>query len=188
MAIKLNVNEFKNGQTFLYEGDVYMVLESTHSKSGRGQAKVKVKCKNMIAGSTTSLTFTGGTIVDKAFVERKEMQYLYNDGINASMMNMETFDTTNILLENLKEEILFLVEGSQVLVTMYEGQILGVLLDKNVSLKVTEAPDAVAGNTVTNATKKITLETGLKIDAPQFIKTGDKIIVSTETKKYVSKG
>jgi elongation factor P len=188
MAEKVNVNEFKNGTTFLHEGRPHIVLESTHSKSGRGQAKVKTKVKDLEFGTNLYITFTGGTMVDRAFVERRKMQYLYEDGKVANFMDSETFEQIEIPLENVKEELKFLIEGSEVFIMMFEGKDLGISLDKNVTLEVAEAPDAVAGNTVTNATKKIKLETGIEIDAPQFIKVGDKVVVSTSEGKYVSKG
>jgi elongation factor P len=188
MAEKINVNEFKPGITFLHEGQPHIVLESTHSKSGRGQAKVKAKVKNLQAGTNMYLTFTGGDMVEKAFVERRKMQYLYEDGSNATFMDSETFDQIEVPLNNVTEELKYLVEGAEVYIMMFEGMNLGISLDKNVTLEVVEAPDAVAGNTVTNATKKVVLETGLEIDAPQFIKQGDKVVVSTTEGKYVSKG
>jgi elongation factor P len=188
MAEKINVNEFKNGMTFIHDKQPHTVLESTHSKSGRGQAKVKAKVKNLETGTNMYLTFTGGDMVEKAFIERRRMQYLYEDGNNAMFMDNETFEQIEVPMSNIKEELDFLVEGAEVQIMMFEGRNLGIFLDKNVTLEVTEAPDAVAGNTVTNATKKIKLQTGLEIDAPQFIKQGDKVIVSTIDKKYVSKG
>ena len=188
MAEKINVNEFKNGQTFIHEKQPHVVLESTHSKSGRGQAKVKAKVKNLESGTNLYLTFTGGDMVEKAFVEKRKMQYLYEDGTNANFMDSETFDQIEVPVSQIQEELKYLIEGAEVYIMMYEGRNLGVSIDKNVTLEVIEAPDAVAGNTVTNATKKIKLETGIEIDAPQFIKQGDKVIVSTVDGKYVSKG
>ena len=185
---KINVNEFKNGQTFIHENQPHVVLESTHSKSGRGQAKVKAKVKNLETGTNLYLTFTGGDMVEKAFVERRKMQYLYEDGNNANFMDSETFEQIEVPVANIQEELKYLVEGAEVYIMMYEGKNLGISMDKNITLEVIEAPDAVAGNTVTNATKKIKLETGIEIDAPQFIKQGDKVVVSTVDGKYVSKG
>jgi elongation factor P len=86
------------------------------------------------------------------------------------------------------KDIYYLPEGATVQISMFEGRVLGIILDKNVTLEVIEAPDAVAGNTVTNATKKIKLSTGLEVDAPQFVKVGDKVVISTSTGKYSSKG
>jgi len=102
MAEIINVNEFKNGMTFLKDGDVFIVLESSHSKQGRGQANVKVKAKNLFNGSTVNLSFTGGDKVEKAFVLKNKMQYLYPSGDQAAFMNMETFEQIEIPLKQLE--------------------------------------------------------------------------------------
>ncbi len=187
MAEQINVNEFKPGITFVHNGEVCMVLDSSHSKSGRGQAHVKCKIKNLFNGSTSQVTFTGGDKVEKAFVAKSTMQYLYIDGANAILMDNETFEQIEIETTKLKEELKYIVEGSEVLVMTYESRVLGVDIPKNVELTVTETADAVKGDTVTNATKKATLETGIEIDVPQFIGEGQVIIVNTTTGKYGGK-
>lgn len=187
MAEQINVNEFKPGITFVYNGDAYMVLDSEHSKSGRGQAHVKCKVKNLLSGSIQSLTFTGGERVEKAYVNKQDMQFLYIDGSQAMFMNNETFEQMEIDTKSLTEELKYIVEGSNVLMMIYEGKVFGIDIPNNVELTVTEAADAVRGDTVTNATKKATLETGITIDVPQFIDQGQKIIVNTKTGKYVGK-
>ncbi|BDU67600.1 MAG: elongation factor P [Candidatus Tyloplasma litorale] len=187
MAEQINVNEFRPGITFIHEGDVHIVLDSTHSKSGRGQAHVKCKTKNLFTNVTSLITFTGGEKVEKAFVSKSKMQFLYIDGENAIFMNTETFEQLEIKLKKLEEELQYITEGSEVMVINYESRILGIEIPKNVELKVIEAADAVKGDTVTNATKKIKLETGIEIDAPQFIKEGQTIIVNTSNGKYGGK-
>lgn len=187
MAKQINVNEFKPGVTFLYNNDVFMVIDSSHSKSGRGQAHVKCKVKNLIKKTTTSLTFSGGEKVESAFVERKKMQYLYIDGDNAFFMDSETFEQIEIPRRNLIDELKYITNGLEVLVMNYESKILGVEISKNVELTVVESANAVKGDTVTNATKKAVLETGIEVDVPQFIDKGQKIIINTITGKYVGK-
>ncbi len=187
MAEQINVNEFKVGMTFLYNGDVHMVLESSHSKSGRGQAHVKCKTKNLFTNTTTNITFVGGEKVEKAFVVKSKMQYLYLDGNNAVFMNNETFDQIEMSIEKLRNELKFITEGSEVLVISYDSKILGVEIPKNVELIVEYTADAVRGDTVNNATKKAILETGIEIDVPQFINVGQKIIINTSTGKYGGK-
>lgn len=187
MADVINVNEFKPGLTFLENSDPYIVIESSHSKSGRGQAHVKVKCKNLFTGTVNTLTFTGGTKVDKAFVERRGMQYLYIEGKNATFMDNETFNQIEIPVPKLENELKYIIEGADVIIMTFKTKILGIEVPKNVELEVSEAADAVKGDTVNNATKKVLLETGIEIDVPQFIKTGQKIIINTITGKYVGK-
>ena len=188
MAEIINVNEIKNGTTFMHNNDVYIVLDSTHSKQGRGQANVKVKAKNLFNGSTVNLSFTGGDKVEKAFVTKSKMQYLYPSGDMIAFMDNETFEQFEIPLKNLEWEMNFLIEGQEVLVTSFEGRVLGVQLDKNMTVEVGETTDAVRGDTVTNVTKKATLVTGFELDVPQFITKGEKIVVSTVDGKYVSRG
>ncbi len=187
MSEQINVNDFKNGQTFLKNNEPHLVLDSAHSKSGRGQAHVKVKAKNLITGANLNFTFVGGEKVEKAFVSKESVQFLYTEGGISVFMNMETFEQEEINNEKIKTELNYLVEETMVTITKYENIILGIELPKNIKLQVVEAPDAVKGDTVTNATKKVKLETGIEIDVPQFISTDEYVIVNTETGKYVSK-
>ncbi len=188
MAEQINVNDFKSGITFLKNNSVFLVIEANHSKSGRGQAHVKVKVKNLVTGTINQITFIGGERVEKAFINKEKVQFLYSDEKRSYFMNNETFE--QIEIENsffVNKENNFLVEGLEVNITSYEGNILGIEIPKNVVIKILETTDAVKGDTVTNATKKAKLITGLEIDVPQFIGNGDEIIVNTETSKYVSR-
>lgn len=187
MAEVINVNELKPGMTFIHEKEPWILIESEHSKSGRGQAHVKCKAKNLMTGTISTITYTGGDKLDKAFVERRGMQYLYIDGSNATFMDNETFEQIEILTSKLEKELKFIIEGSEVSIMTYEGMVLGIDIPKNVELEVAETADAVKGDTVTNATKKAILETGLEVDVPQFIDQGQKIIINTTTGKYGGK-
>ncbi len=187
MAEKLNVNEFKTGSTFIYNKNVYQLLDASHAKSGRGQAHVKCKVKNLFTGTTTMITFTGGEKVEKAFVQKKAFQFLYLDGQDAAFMDNETFEQITLPVDHLKDELKFMPEGLEVMVTRYEGKFLGVELPKNVNLKVTHTTDAVRGDTVTAATKKATVSTGYELDVPQFINNNQEIVISTQTGKYNGK-
>ncbi|MBN0970817.1 elongation factor P [Mycoplasma phocoeninasale] len=183
----INVNDLKSGVTFQLEGNIYVVLEAQHSKQGRGQANVKVKVKDLRNGSTTIKSFTGGDKVEKAMIDKVNMDYLYNAGDNIVLMDQETFEQIEIPVDNLKWELNFLKEGQKVIVRKFESEILDVELPVNVSLKVIESPDAVKGNTAQAAQKKVTLETGFVIETPLFIKEGEIVVVSTETGKYVGR-
>lgn len=183
----INVNEFKPGITFQDEGDIFVVLEAQHSKQGRGQANVKAKVKNLRTGSTTIKSFTGGDRVKPAHIDKRKMNYLYNDGENIVLMDNETYEQVEIPLKNVEWELNFLKEGSEVQIRVFESEILDVELPINVELKVSEAPDAVKGNTTTNPQKKVVLETGFELETPMFVKENDVIIVSTETGKYVGR-
>lgn len=183
----INVNEFKPGITFQDEGEIYVVLEAQHSKQGRGQANVKAKVKNLRTGSTTIKSYTGGDKVKPAHIDKRKMDYLYNNGENVILMDKETYEQIEIPLNRLEWEINFLKEGMEVQIRKFQDEVLDIELQTNISLLVTNAPDAVKGNTTTNPQKKVILETGFELETPMFIKDGDLIIVSTETGKYVGK-
>lgn len=187
MADQINVNEFKPGMTFLRNNQVYQVLEANHAKSGRGQAHVKVRAKNLFTSSLQNLTFVGGEKVEKAYISKRNAQFLYFEGKKAFFMDTKNFDQIEINDERIENKRDFL--GSEIIFNLifYEDQLLDLEIPKNITLEVTETTDAVKGDTVTNATKRAILETGLAIDVPQFINVNDKISINTETKKYVSK-
>lgn len=184
----INVNDLKPGVTFIGKDDnIYLTIEAEHAKSGRGQAHVKVKAKNMRNNSVNVLTFTGGEKINQAYINKKTMQFLYQDGNEFIFMDQEDFNQIKLTSDKFEEEFKFLSEESIVKILLYNEEVLGLEIPKNVTLTVTETADAVKGDTANKATKKAILETGIEIDVPQFIKTNDKIIVNTETGKYVNK-
>ncbi|AKA49826.1 elongation factor P [Mycoplasmopsis gallinacea] len=183
----INVNEFKPGITFQDGDDIFVVLEAQHSKQGRGQANVKAKVKNLRTGSTTIKSYTGGDKVKPAHIDKRKMNYLYNDGENIVLMDNETYEQVEIPVKNVEWELNFLKDGREVQIRKYQEEVLDIELPANVDLVVTNAPDAVKGNTTTNPQKKVIVETGFELETPMFIKEGDVILVSTETGKYVGK-
>ncbi|MFV8400998.1 MULTISPECIES: elongation factor P [Mycoplasma] len=183
----INVNEFKPGITFEDEGEIFVVLDAQHSKQGRGQANVKAKVKNLRTGSTTIKSFTGGDKVKPAHIDKRRMNFLYSDGENIILMDNETFEQVEIPVSHVEWELNFLKEGQEVQIRKFQEEVLDVELPANVDLLVTEAPDAVKGNTTTNPQKKVTVETGFELETPMFIKEGDVISVSTDSGKYVGK-
>lgn len=184
----ISVNDFKPGITFQLDGNLFVVLTAQHSKQGRGQANVKAKVKDLRSGTTTIKSFTGGDKVQKAHIETVAMNYLYNDGNNAILMDEVTYEQVEIPIVRLKWELNFLMEGAKVKVRKFGEEILDIEIPLNIELEVAEAFDAVKGNTTTNPQKKVTLVTGFELEVPMFIKQGDVIVVSTEEGKYVGKG
>lgn len=184
----INVNTFKPGITFQENGDIFSVLSASHSKQGRGQATVKAKVKNLRTGSTTVKSYTGGDKVESAHIDKKDMDYLYNDGANIVLMDQQTFEQIEIPLVKVEWELNFLKEGNKVMVRLFGSEVLDIELPTNIELLVTEAPEAIKGNTQNNPQKKIILETGFELEAPMFIKEGETIIVSSEDGKYVGRG
>ena len=183
----INVNDIKNGITFVLDGDIYQVLEFSHVKPGKGAAFVKMKIRNLRSGSTTEKSFNSGTKLEKAMIEKKPMQFLYASGDSYNFMNMETYEQIELTKEQLGEEVNYLKEGLNVDLSFYQGELLGVMLPDKVELTVTHTEPAVKGNTTNNATKDATLETGLVVRVPLFVDTDDIVIISTSTGKYDSR-
>ncbi|HHX00309.1 MAG TPA: elongation factor P [Acholeplasmataceae bacterium] len=180
-------NDFKTGMTIEYDGNIFQILEFQHVKPGKGQAFVRSRLKNLRTGAVIDYTFRADEKMPRAIIEKKKMQYLYDDGSSMAFMDMETYEQLDIPSENLSYEKNFLLEGESVTIVEYQGEILGVMLPEKVTLEVTETAPGVKGNTAANATKDAVLETGFHIQVPLFVNVGDKIIVNTLTGKYDSR-
>lgn len=183
----MNVNDFKTGVTIQIDGDLYQVVEFQHVKPGKGSAFVRTKLKNLRTNSTIEKTFNAGIKVDTARIDKKDMQFLYQQGDTYYFMNMETFDQVELSASTLGEDAKFLKENVPVTVSFYEGEVLGVMLPDKIEMVVTATEPAVKGNTTNNAMKDATLETGMKVKVPLFIDQGEAILVSTKDGKYVSR-
>ena len=155
----INVNDIKNGITFVLDGDIYQVLEFSHVKPGKGAAFVKMKIRNLRTGSTTEKSFNSGTKLEKAMIEKRPMQFLYASGDSYNFMNMESYEQIELTKDQLGDDVNYLKEGLNVDLSFYEGELLGVMLPDKVELEVTHTEPAVKGNTTNNATKDATLET-----------------------------
>ncbi|AGR41005.1 elongation factor P [Spiroplasma taiwanense] len=180
----MSVNDLRPGSTFLYEGNIFVVLENSFSKTGRQQGKVTVKVKNLRTGARVEITFTGGEKVDKALIEKKDIQYLYNDGTNCVLMNTETYEQVEISSAKLEWELNFLTDGVMVKMTEYDGEILGISIPEKIELTIIEAEPAVKGDTTSGAQKKAKVQTGFEITVPLFIKEGEKVLINTNDGKY----
>jgi len=184
----INTNDFKTGQTIVYDGNIYSVIEFMHVKSANSMAFVRVKLRNLRTGSVTQTTFNAGTKVERAQIDRMGMQYLYASGDTHVFMNTETYEQIEIQKAQIQNELNFIPEGMTVEVNFYNGtEILGVSLPDKVTLKIVKTDQAVRGDTKTNAMKDAILETGLLVKVPMFIEEGEKIIVSTADGYYVSR-
>lgn len=180
-------NDFKTGMTIEYEGNIYQVLEFQHVKPGKGQAFVRTKLKNLRTGAIIDYTFKSDEKMPRAVIEKRKMQYLYDDGTSMAFMDMESYEQLDLPSKNLEYEKNFLIEGESVTIVSYQGEILGVMLPEKVALEVTETAPGVKGNTAANATKEAVLETGFRLQVPLFVNVGDKVIVNTFTGKYDSR-
>ncbi|SRR3989339_160787 len=186
--IMISTNDFKTGQTILYEGNIYSVIEFMHVKPGKGGAFVRTKLRNLRSGSITDVTFNAGTKVERAQIDKTMMQYLYADGNNHVFMNTESYEQIEISKAQIEHELNYLYEGLSVEVMFYNSsEILGVLLPDKLVLEVTETMPAVKGDTKGNAMKDAILQTGVMVKVPMFIEQGEKIIVNTNDGSYVSR-
>ena len=183
----INAQDIKNGTCIRMDGKLYFCIEFLHVKPGKGQAFVRTKLRNLRTGTTTEYSFNAGEKLEQAMIEKRKMQYLYG-GSEYCFMDMETYEQVEIPAERLEWESKFLLEGMNIEIVFYGDEILGVNLPEKVSLEVTEASPAVAGNTATNALKEVKLETGLVVKVPMFIEQGDRVVVSTWDGKYNSRG
>lgn len=183
----INVNDFKTGMTVSYEGNIYQVIEFQHVKPGKGAAIVKAKLKNLRTGSIYEQTFNAGIKIPSAHVDKTKMQYLYSTGDIYSFMNMDTYEQVEVNKKQIENEVKFLKEGLEVMLSFYENELLGIELPEKVDYKIIATEPAVKGNTTTGATKDATIETGLLVKVPLFIEENEEIIVSTKDGKYVSR-
>ncbi len=183
----ISASDFRNGVTFEMDGKVMQVVEFQHVKPGKGAAFVRTKMKNIITGGVTETSFNPTAKFEQAFVERKEMQYSYNDGDLYYFMDMETFDMLPIGKDLLGDAFRFVKENMVCKIHSYKGKIFMVEPPTFVELEITETEPGFAGNTATNVTKPATLETGAEIKVPLFISEGDKIRIDTRTGEYLER-
>ena len=178
------VNDLKPGSTFEYEKSLYQVMNLALNKTAMRQMIVKVKVKDLRSGVVKEISFTGGDKVDDVHVDKKEMQYLYDDGDSLVFMDNETYDQISIPKDRLTWEMQFLKPNDNVNIIMYNGEVLGVILPDKVNLEIVECEQAVKGDTATAALKNATLETGLTIKVPLFIQNHEMVIISTADGRY----
>lgn len=183
----LQSNELKPGVTILYENNIYVVQDFSQNKTARSAMVVKVKVRNLRTGANVELSFGAGDKVEKAHIEKKEMQYLYDAGEALMFMDNETYEQIEIPKDKLEWEMKFLKENDNVMISTYEGEILGVILPDKVALQIVEAEPAVKGDTATNAQKNAVLETGLSVRVPLFIDQDEIILVNTSDGKYAGR-
>ena len=182
-----NVNDIKNGMTILFEDSIYTVLEFSHVKPGKGAAFVQVKLKNLRTGSIVEKRFNSGVKLEKAMIEKKNMQFLYEASGVYTFMDNETYEQLELTENQLGNDKYYLKDGLEVIVSLYQGEVLGVILPEKVELEIIATEPAVKGNTTNNAQKDATVETGLMVRVPLFIEQGEKIMVSTKDGSYASR-
>ena len=183
----VTAGDFRNGVTFEMDGNVYSIIEFQHVKPGKGAAFVRTKIRNVISGAVTEKTFNPNDKYPTAFIERKDMEYLYNDGDLYYFMDRETYEQLPISPNVLGDNFRFVKENMVCKVLSYKGNVFGIEPPNFVELQVTETEPGVKGDTATNVTKPATLETGAEIKVPIFINEGEMIRVDTRTGEYMER-
>ncbi len=183
----ISTNDFHTGLTIELDGDIYTVVEFQHVKPGKGSAFVRSKLKNLRTGAVTERTFRAGEKVPRAHLERKEMEYLYNSGEEYYLMDLESYEQMALSAAQMGDAVKYLKENEKLNVVMYQDKVIGVELPNTVELKVTATEPGVKGDTAAGGSKPATLETGLVLQVPFFINTGDIIRVDTRSGQYLER-
>lgn len=184
---QIDVAKLRPGTVYEEDGVPWVVLKYEHVKMGRGSATIKVKIKNLKAGSVLIKSFTNGARVTEVILEKRRGQYLYDNGSFAAFMDLETYEQFEIDKELIGDQAQFLKEGTEVDLKFYEGEALSIVLPLKMKFVIAETEPGFKGNSVTNIYKDAVLETGAHIKVPMFVEMGESIIVNTETGEYVER-
>ena len=183
----VSAGDFRNGVTFEMEGNVLQIIEFQHVKPGKGAAFVRAKVRNVITGSVVERTFNPNDKFPTAFVERKDMEYYYNDGGLYYFMDPESYELIPINESDLPDSFKFVKENMTCKILSYKGNVFGVEPPNFVELQVTKTDPGFKGDTATNTTKPATLETGAEVKVPLFIDEGEMIQIDTRTGEYLGR-
>lgn len=183
----ISASEFRNGVTFEMDGKVMQVVEFQHVKPGKGAAFVRTKMKNVITGAVVETSFNPTDKFENAYVERRDMEYSYNDGTLYYFMNMETYELEPIDAAVLGDSFKFVKENMACTVYSFKGKVYNVEPPTFVELVVTETDPGFKGDTATNVTKPAILETGAEVKVPLFINPGDRIRIDTRIGDYLER-
>ena len=183
----ISAGDFRNGITFEMDGQVVSIIEFQHVKPGKGAAFVRTKIRNVITGSVVEKTFNPNDKYPTAYIDRKDMEYLYNDGDLYYFMDPETYENIPIGKAILPDSFKFVKENMICKILSYKGNVFGIEPPNFVNLQVTKTDPGFAGNTATNATKPAEVETGAEIKVPLFIEEGEVIQIDTRTGEYLGR-
>ena len=187
MADVYMAGDLRNGTTFELDGNVFKVVEFQHVKPGKGAAFVRVKMKNVITGAVIERTFNPSEKLQGAEIEKKDMQYLYNDGTLYYFMDNTTYDQIPLNEEQIGDALKYIKENMNVTMLSFKGNVFAVEPPMFVELEVTYTEPGFSGNTTTTSGKPATLENGLEISVPLFVEIGDKIRIDTRTGQYMER-
>ncbi len=183
----ISAGDFRKGLTFVWDGDVYQVVDFQHVKPGKGAAFVRTKIKSVINGGTKEVTFNPTERFERAVIETKEMQYLYSDGELYYFMDPETYEQMPFNFEVVEEALKYLKDNDMATIRFYQGKPFAVEPPNFVELEVTATEPGIKGDTSSGATKPATVETGVTLLVPLFVNNGDIIRIDTRTGEYMSR-
>ncbi len=183
----VSTNDVKSGMALDLPEGLFQIIEHQHVKPGKGRAFVRMKLRNLNTGAVVDRTFRADENVPQAIIDRRDHQFLYRDHFGYHFMNLETYAQFSLVEDDVGDAANYLTEGSTVMLPLYQDVPIGVELPASVVLEVTASEPAIKGDRVSGATKPVTLETGLVVNAPLFIDTGDSIKVDTRTGAYISR-
>ena len=183
----ISTSQFKRGIYILFQGEPYMIVDSAFTSPGKGSAFYKTKLKNLYSGRIIDYTYKSGEKVEEVLVETHEAEYSYFDGSNYVFIEPRSFEQYTVPVEIVGDDKVYLKEGLLYRIKFYDENAVGIGLPKTIAFKIIEAENSVKGDTATNATKTAILDTGMKVLVPLFIKTGEEILVNTETGAYLSR-
>ena len=183
----ISAGEFRNGITFEMDGNVYQIIEFQHVKPGKGAAFVRTKIKNVITGATIERSFNPSDKLPKAHIERKDMQYSYNDDNLYYFMDMETFELIPISEETVGDSLKFVKENDICKILSFKGNVFGIEPPIFVELEVIDTEPGFKGDTATGASKPAVVETGATVKVPLFVNKGVRIRIDTRTQEYMER-
>ena len=183
----VTAGDFKNGITIEYDGKICQIIEFQHVKPGKGAAFVRTKLKDIKSGGVVETTFRPTEKFETAHIDRKDMQYLYNDGDLYYFMNTETYDQVGLTKDQVGDSLKFVKDNEMVKVCSHNGEVFAIEPPLFVELEVIETEPGFAGNTAQGATKPATVETGAQVQVPLFVNQGDKLKIDTRTGEYLSR-
>ncbi len=183
----VGVQDLRTGNTFIEDGELLRVIDYQHIKTGRGNATIRVKVRNLRSGSAVEKTYPSGSRVQDVRLDHPTVQYLYHDGDLYFFMNTETYEQPAINGKVLGNAVNFLIDGMQLELETWEGEPISIKLPTTVDLEVVQTDPGFAGDTATNASKPAVVSTGYQVQVPLFVSTGDKIRVDTRTGEYLTR-
>ncbi len=183
----ISVNDLKTGLTLQLDNGLWSVVEFLHVKPGKGAAFVRSKLKNVMTGQVVEKTFRAGEKVARAMLDRREMQYLYKEGSDFIVMDLESYEQMPVSGAAIGDGVKYLKENMNIQILMHDGKIIGIDLPNFVELEVIETPPAEKGNTAQGGSKPATMEGGAVVNVPFFISVGDKLRIDTRTNEYLDR-